>query len=263
MDTHLDRIMAQTAVRVVERKAVADLAAMERRAAGRTARGFTAALRRVGATGPAVIAELKKASPSKGLIREDFEPVALARGLEAGGAAALSVLTDEDFFQGSLGYLTAASSAVSIPVLRKDFIFDPFQVMEAKAAGADAILLIVAGLTDSLLGELKTEAERWGLDVLCEAHDREEIERAVGLGFETIGVNSRNLKTLEVSAATLEELVGYLPEGVVRVAESGIWGAEDLERLRGVGYGAFLVGEALMRQAEPGVGLARLLGSRV
>ena len=255
--------MTQTAVRLAERKAVADFGALERAAFLRSARGFIAALRRTAASGPAVIAELKKASPSKGLIRAVFEPAELARGLEAGGAAALSVLTDEDFFQGSLGYLTVASSVGSIPVLRKDFIFDSFQVMEAKAAGADAILLIVAALTDEALRGLKAEAERWGLDVLCEAHDREEIERAVGLGFECVGVNSRNLKTLEVSASTLEELVGFLPDGVLRVAESGISGAQDLVRLRRVGYGAFLMGEALMREADPGVGLARLLGSCV
>lgn len=260
MGTHLDRIMARTALRVAERKAAADINALEREAAGRTCRGFVDGLRRVGATRPAVIAELKKASPSKGLIRPSFDPVELARGLEASGAAALSVLTDEDFFQGSLGYLRAASSVVSIPVLRKDFIFDPFQVLEAKAAGADAILLIVAALEDQALRGLKAEAEQWGLDVLCEAHDRKEIKRAVGLGFGCIGVNSRNLKTLEVSATTLEELVEYLPAEALRVAESGIRGAEDMARLRGAGYQALLVGEALMREEEAGGALARLLG---
>jgi indole-3-glycerol phosphate synthase len=176
-----------------------------------------------------------------------------------GGAAALSVLTDVDFFQGSLAYLQAASDVVQIPVLRKDFLYDPFQVLEAKAFGADAILLIVAAHNDEDLKMLAAEAQRWGLDVLCETHDREEIDRAVQLGFDTIGVNSRNLKTLEVSPEILLELAEYLPAEAVRVAESGICGAEDLERLGQAGYGAFLVGEALMRQREPGKALARLL----
>ena len=259
MGTHLDRIMAQTAVRLAERKATADQAALEREASARTCRGFIARLRHVAATGPAVIAELKKASPSKGLIRQSFDPVPLALELQANGAAALSVLTDEDFFQGSLGYLRAVSSAVTIPVLRKDFIFDPFQVLEAKAAGADAILLIVAALTDEQLASLHTEAHSHGLDVLCEAHDRTEIERAVHLGFSCIGVNSRNLKTLDVSAATLDELAALLPEGVLRVAESGIGTPADLHRLQKAGYGAFLIGEALMREPLPGVALAQLL----
>ncbi len=209
--------------------------------------------------GPAIIAELKKASPSKGLIRESFNPATLACALEMGGAAALSVLTDVDFFQGSLAYLQAASDVVQIPVLRKDFLYDPFQVLEAKAFGADAILLIVAAHNDEDLKMLAAEAQRWGLDVLCETHDREEIDRAVQLGFDTIGVNSRNLKTLEVSPEILLELAEYLPAEAVRVAESGICGAEDLERLGQAGYGAFLVGEALMRQREPGKALARLL----
>ena len=259
MATQLDQILSHALLRALERKAVADLREMERKAAARTARGFAAALRTAAKRGPAVIAELKKASPSKGLLRAEFHPVPLARSLMAGGAAALSVLTDEEFFQGSLGDLTAVSEVSKIPVLRKDFIVDPFQVLEAKAAGADAILLIVAAHTDADLAALGSEAGRWGLDVLCEAHTREEIERAVQLGFTTIGVNSRDLKTLAVHPANLDELAQYLPDGVLRVAESGIRNRGDIERLAAAGYHAFLVGETLMRQPDPGAQLAVLL----
>lgn len=259
METHLERIMAQTAVRLAERKRVADHAALEQQASTHRCRGFITRLQSVAATGPAIIAELKKASPSKGLIRDSFDPVALALDLQQNGAACLSVLTDEDFFQGSLAFLRDVCSVVSIPVLRKDFFFDPFQVLEAKAAGADAILLIVAALSDATLKSLKAEAHRLGIDVLCEAHDPEEIRRAVDLGFPCIGVNSRNLKTLEVSSATLDDLATLLPAHVLRVAESGISTSSDLQRLSQAGYGAFLVGEALMRQPHPGAALATLL----
>ena len=255
----LDKILSHALLRALDRKAVANIPQMERRAAARTARGFTSALRRAAVKGPAVIAELKKASPSKGVIREHYEPVPLALSFEQGGAAALSVLTDEEFFQGSLADLEAVSNVVSIPVLRKDFIVDPFQVLEAKAAGADAILLIVAAHVDEDLAELGREAKRWGLDVLCETHNREEVERAIKLGFTTIGVNSRNLKTLAVDPEVLIDLVGRLPHNVVRVAESGIGNYEEIARLMEAGYDAFLVGEALMRQPEPAAQLALLL----
>jgi indole-3-glycerol phosphate synthase len=259
MSTQLDRILAHTQLEVRERRAAADVALLERQAAAHRPRGFAAALRRASAGGPAIIAELKKASPSRGLIRPDFEPVALARSLEAAGAAALSVLTDREFFQGSLENLTRASAAVRIPCLRKDFILDPFQILEARAAGADAILLIVAALADADLKTLYAEARRMELDVLCEIHDREELERAVALDFSVIGVNSRNLHTMEVQPQTQIELGRLLPATALRVAESGIRHAADIAHMAEAGYDAFLVGESLMRQPDPAAALAALL----
>ena len=259
MPTQLDHILAYTLLQVQSRKAVADYGLLERRAADHTPRGFTAGLRVTAAAGAAIIAEIKKATPSKGLIRSDFHPATLARGFEAAGAAALSVLTDEEFFQGSLSYLHEASSVVQIPCLRKDFILDPFQVLEARAAGADAILLIVAAHTDDSLSDLRDEAHSMGLDVLCETHDREEMERAVALGFDLIGVNSRDLRTFVVRPELLEEMAVWKPKDVVMVAESGIGSAESISQLRLVGYDAFLVGEALMRQPDPAAALALLL----
>jgi indole-3-glycerol phosphate synthase len=256
MATQLQQILAHTTLEVKRRRASVDIAALERRAAAHRVRGFEAALR--GAR-PAVIAELKKASPSKGLIRADFEPAELARALEAAGAAALSVLTDARYFQGSLENLERASGVVRIPCLRKDFIVDAFQILEARASGADAILLIVAAHTDAELRTLLAEARRMELDVLCEVHDREELERAAALGFTVLGVNSRNLHTMQVRPQTLIELAEWLPRSAVRVAESGIGSAEEIARLSAAGYGAFLVGESLMRQADPGAALAVLL----
>jgi len=220
-------------------------------------------LRRAAKTGPAVIAELKKASPSRGLIRADFDPVSLAVSLEGAGATALSVLTDREFFQGSLENLTRASSAVKIPCLRKDFIVDPFQIVEARAAGADAILLIVAALTDAELQRLYAEAQRLELDVLCEVHNAAELERAVALGFTIIGVNSRNLHTMQVDPEGQLELARRLPQTVLRVAESGIRTASDMARMASAGYDAFLIGESLMREADPGAALAGLLEREV
>ena len=260
MSTHLDRILSYTLLRVMERKQTANVPQLERRAAAHRPRGFSAGLRKAATAGPAIIAELKRASPSKGLIRDDFRPVALAKVLAANGAAALSVLTEEEFFKGSLDDLTLVSQAVTIPVLRKDFIIDPFQILEARAAGADAVLLIVAAHTDKDLAELAAAARRCELDVLCEVHDREELNRAVGLGVEVIGVNSRNLKTLEVDARVPMDLVRFMPTNVLRVAESGIRTAADVERLLKVGFDAFLIGEALMRQPDPAAALALLSG---
>ncbi|HSY67409.1 MAG TPA: indole-3-glycerol phosphate synthase TrpC [Edaphobacter sp.] len=254
MPTKLDQILAHTLLQVQARKVVADYGLLERQAAAYTPRGFTAGLRAASANASAIIAEIKKASPSKGLIRSDFYPATLARTFESAGAAALSILTDEEFFQGSLSYLQEASSVVKIPCLRKDFILDPFQVLEARAAGADAILLIVSALTD-----LRDEARTMGLDVLCETHDRQEMERAVALGFDLIGVNSRDLRTFSVHPEVLIELVSSKPKDTVMVAESGIRTAEDIARLREAGYDAFLVGEALMRQPDPAAALALLL----
>jgi indole-3-glycerol phosphate synthase len=259
MPTQLDQILAHTLLQVNSRKATADYSLLERQAAKHIPRGFTAGLREIAANGPAVIAELKKASPSKGLIRSDFYPATLARGFEAAGAAALSVLTDEEFFRGSLEYLREASSVVKIPCLRKDFMLDPFQVLEARAAGADAILLIVAAHTDSSLSDLRDEAHSLGLDVLCETHSREEMKRAVDLGFALIGVNSRDLRTFAVHPELLLELAAWKPKDVVMVAESGIRSAENIAELRAAGYEAFLVGEALMRQPDPAAALALLL----
>jgi indole-3-glycerol phosphate synthase len=207
----------------------------------------------------AVIAELKKASPSKGLIRAEFDPVALARELEGAGAAALSVLTDEEFFQGSLGNLRAASGAVRIPCLRKDFMVDEFQMLEARANSADAVLLIVAALTDGELRTLAAAARARGLDVLCEVHDAAELGRAVDAGCDLIGVNSRDLRTFQVDLGTAFALAEKIPAGVVRVAESGIHSADDVARLRAAGYDAFLVGESLMRAERPAEALRELV----
>jgi indole-3-glycerol phosphate synthase len=259
MSTQLERILAHTMLEVQDRRATADLALLERQAAAHRPRGFEAALREVAAYGPAIIAELKKASPSRGLIRADFDPVALASSLEGAGAAALSVLTDQQFFQGSLENLTRASAAVRIPCLRKDFIVDAFQIVEARAAGADAVLLIVAALSDKDLQSLYAEARRMELDVLCEIHDREELERATALGFTIIGVNSRNLHTMQVDPQTQIDLGQLLPPTAVRVAESGIRSSADIAQMREAGYDAFLVGESLMREPDPAAALAALL----
>src|ERR1700733_1551277 len=199
MPAFLDQIVAATRGRVAAAKREADLRELERRAERHVPRGFRRALESKSRDGIAIIAELKKASPSKGLIRTEFHPAELARELEAAGAAALSVLTDEEFFQGSLGNLVAASAAVKIPCLRKDFIIDEFQLVEARAHCADAVLLIVAALTAEELKSLAAGARRRGLDVLCEVHDGEELQRALDSGFDLIGVNTRDLRTFQVS----------------------------------------------------------------
>lgn len=207
----------------------------------------------------AVIAELKKASPSRGLIRAKFDPADLARELEAAGAAALSVLTDEEHFQGSLGNLQQASAAVGIPCLRKDFIIDEFQLIEARANSADAVLLIVAALTPAELKSLAAGARRTGLDVLCEVHDADELQRALDAGCDLVGVNTRDLRTFKVDLETAFRMADEFPADVVRVAESGIHSAEDIARLREAGYHAFLVGESLMRAERPGEALRELM----
>ncbi len=259
---YLPEILAHHRADVRERKVAADYAALERAAAAHVPRGFARALRlKAEKNGAAVIAELKKASPSKGLIRAEFDPAALAREMEAGGAAVLSVLTDERFFQGSLENLRLASDAVKIPCLRKDFMVDEFQVLEARAHGADAILLIVAALEDAELKTLRESARAHGLDVLCEVHDAEELERALALECECVGVNSRDLKTFEVSLERACELAARLPKSAVRVAESGIHTAADMQRLKAAGYEAFLIGESLMRQPHPGMALRELLAA--
>jgi indole-3-glycerol phosphate synthase len=256
---HLERILAKTRETVAERKERVPFRELERRATLHAPRGFARALRARSLEGPAVIAELKKASPSKGLIRPAFEVRSLASELADAGAAALSVLTDEPFFQGSLENLEIASAAVTIPCLRKDFMVDEYQIVEARAHGADAILLIVAALTDSELSNLKDAAHRYELDVLCEVHSAEELARARDLGCEAYGVNNRNLKTFEVRLENALDLVEQLPAGAVHVAESGIHTIDDMQRLRAAGYHAFLIGESLMRQPSPGAALTQLL----
>jgi indole-3-glycerol phosphate synthase len=259
MGTHLDRIVEQTRADLVERKASASVAALERAAAAHTPRGFSRHLRERAVSGPAIIAELKKASPSKGLIRADFDVQTLAPQLEANGAAALSVLTDVPFFQGSLANLKQASAATSLPCLRKDFIIDAFQILEARAHRADAILLIAAALSDAELYTFRSIAREYALDVLCEVHSAEEADRVAGLGCEAIGVNNRDLRTFHVTLDTSFALRDRLPADAVLVAESGIHSTDDLLRLRAAGFDAFLVGESLMRDPYPGEALARLL----
>jgi indole-3-glycerol phosphate synthase len=239
------------------------LAELERQAAAHQPRGFAAALRRKAAAGPAVIAEIKKASPSRGLIRADLDVEWLARSYCAGGAAALSVLTDEPYFQGSLRNLELASAAAPLPCLRKDFTVDEYQIVEARAYRADAILLIAAALADAEIKRFAGLAHDLQLDVLVEVHTGEELDRmldALGeTGADAIGVNNRNLKTFEVRLETSLELAGRIPAGILRVAESGISTGEDLARLRAAGFDAFLIGESLMRQPDPGAALAALL----
>ena len=259
MSTHLDSILAQTRIDLAARKAAASFPGLERAAAAHEPRGFARALRERALTGPAIIAELKKASPSKGLIRENFDVRVLAPQLEANGAAALSVLTDVPYFQGSLENLERAAAATSIPCLRKDFIVDEFQILEARAHGADAILLIAAALSDAELKVFRKAARALSLDVLCEVHSGEEAQRVADLGCEAIGVNNRDLRTFKVDIETSITLREQLPADTVLVAESGIHTTDDLLRLRHAGFHAFLVGESLMRQPHPGQALANLL----
>ena len=267
MSTHLDTILATTRAKVAASKASCPQAELERRAAKHQPRGWAAGLRGLGASGPAIIAEIKKASPSKGMIRADFDASALARSYEKGGAAALSVLTDEPYFQGSLRNLELASAAVSIPCLRKDFMVDGYQIVEARAHCADAILLIAAALTNAELLRFSRNAHDYELDVLVEVHTKGELDRVLDtLGAElvdAIGVNNRDLKSFEVSLETSLALVERIPSSMVRVAESGITTSEDLVRLRAAGFDAFLIGESLMRQPDPGAALAELLAGAV
>jgi indole-3-glycerol phosphate synthase len=259
MPTKLEEILAATRARVADAKVVVDLIDPLEVAQRHRPRGFRDRLRQVSCAGPALIAELKKASPSKGLIRADFDAPTLAAELERAGAAALSVLTDEQFFQGSLRNLELASAATRIPCLRKDFILDEFQLYEARTCRADAILLIVAALEQDQLIALHRRAGELQLDVLCEVHDASELDRALAAGCDMIGVNNRNLHTFEVTLNTSYDLVKRIPGGVVKVSESGIDSAADIARLRDVGFDAFLIGEALMRAPNPGDVLRSLL----
>jgi indole-3-glycerol phosphate synthase len=259
MPASLDQIVAATRRRVADAKRTSDLRHLERRAQQHVPRGFREALRKSSKTGAAIIAELKKASPSRGLIRADFDPEALAIELDLAGAAALSVLTDEEFFQGSLANLEQASAATKLPCLRKDFIVDEFQLLQAKAHSADAILLITAALSQSELTMLASRAQDHALDVLCEVHDEEELKRAVDAGCDLIGVNSRDLRTFKVDLNTAFRLVELIPKHALSVAESGIQTAADIGRLRSAGYTAFLVGESLMKAPSSGDALRTLI----
>jgi len=223
-------------------------------------RDFVAALqKRIAAGGAAVIAEIKKASPSKGVLREDFHPARIAESYDRHGAAALSVLTDEKFFQGSAAGLESARAAAAIPVLRKDFTIDPYQVFEARAMGADAILLIAAILDDAQIADFEATARAIGLSVLVEVHDAGELDRALRLATPLVGINNRNLRTFETSLETTLALLPSVPAGRLVVSESGIHIPDDVQRLRAAGVHAFLVGEAFMRAPDPGVALASLL----
>lgn len=243
------------------RAAVSDSALRERAAAQTAPRGFRAALERSVAAGRhALIAEIKKASPSKGLIREDFDPPAHARAYAAGGASCLSVLTDAPYFQGHEEYLVAARAACDLPVLRKDFTVDPWQALEARSIGADAILLIVAALDDTLLAECEAAAIEQGLDVLIEVHDAAELERAARLRSRLVGVNNRDLRSFEVDVRRSWELAERAPAGTLLVAESGLSTRADLDSLAAHGVHCFLIGEALMRQPDVAAATRALVG---
>jgi indole-3-glycerol phosphate synthase len=260
MDDILAKIVARKHGEIAERSARVDRAGLERRLPqAPPPRGFAAALQaRVDAGGAAVIAEIKKASPSKGVIRPDFRPAEIARSYELGGATCLSVLTDVDFFQGDDAYLQQARAACSLPVLRKDFTIDPYQVLEARVLGADCILLIVAVLDDAALAELSHLAMDLGMDVLVEVHDLDELQRALQLAVPLVGINNRNLRTFEVSLDTTSSMKAAVPADRLLVTESGITTPADVARMRGEGVHAFLVGETFMRADDPGTELRRL-----
>ncbi|WP_017664104.1 indole-3-glycerol phosphate synthase TrpC [Porphyrobacter sp. AAP82] len=257
----LEEICATKREEVAARKAATTTAALEAAAAAQTPpRGFEAALRDRAAAGYALIAEIKKASPSKGLIRADFHPAAHAAAYQQGGAACLSVLTDAPYFQGHEDYLVAARNACALPVLRKDFMVDPWQCLEARAIGADAILVIVAALEDSAMAEIEAAAREQGMDVLVEVHDEAELERAARvLASRLIGVNNRDLKTFTTSLAVTERLAPRAPQGTLLVGESGINSHADCQRLAAAGVRTFLVGESLMRQDDLAAATAALL----
>lgn len=260
MSTILDTILARKHAEVAERAARLPLADLQARlTSAPPVRGFADALAtRIASGQPGVIAEVKKASPSKGVIRADFDPAAIARSYAAAGAACLSVLTDIDFFQGSDTYLQQARAACGLPVLRKDFVIDPYQIYEARVLGADCVLLIAAALDDTRLSEFAFLAAELGMDVLVEVHDLDELERALPVPARLLGINNRNLKTFEVSLQTTLDLKAAAPADRLLVTESGILTRADVACMREAGVHAFLVGEAFMRQPDPGAALQEL-----
>lgn len=255
----LEQIVAATRKKVTGWKRTVDERELERQAEARTPRGFREALLRAAQRGPAIIAELKKASPSRGVLRGTLHVAPLALGFQQAGAAALSILTEEEFFQGSIANLQEASVATDLPCLRKDFIVDRIQILEARAAGGDAVLLIVGAMTAAEFTHLFGQAQDIGLDVLCEVHDEKELDLAKTVGASLIGVNSRDLKTFQVDIETAVRLGPLLPKGAVHVAESGINAGADIRRLREAGYQAFLIGESLMRAESPEDALRQLI----
>ncbi|WP_417524757.1 indole-3-glycerol phosphate synthase TrpC [Marinovum sp.] len=262
--TVLDKIKAYKLEEIAADKAATPRSAVEEaaRAAGPT-RGFAEALRRASSDGYGLIAEVKKASPSKGLIRADFDPAKLAQAYEAGGATCLSVLTDTPSFQGAKSFLTEARSATSLPALRKDFIYDTYQVAEARALGADCILIIMASVSDAQAQELEDAAFSWHMDVLVEVHDGAELDRALALKSPLLGVNNRNLKTFETTLDTTRELSKRAPDGKLLISESGLTGPEDLADMARHGARTFLIGESLMRQDDVETATRTLLANPV
>jgi indole-3-glycerol phosphate synthase len=258
----LSEIEASKRLEIAAAKAIISEAEMRRRAEkAEPTRGFADSIRaRIAAGKPALIAEIKKASPSKGLIREAFDPGEIAAAYEAGGAACLSVLTDAPFFQGGRNDLIAARAAVSLPVLRKDFLYEPYQVFEARAWGADCVLIILAAVEDAVAKDLEATAMACGMDVLLEVHEEAELDRALALDSPLIGINNRDLHTFETTLATAERLAPKVPEERIIVGESGIFAPADLRRLGKVGINAFLVGESLMRQSDVAAATATLIG---
>ena len=267
MSDILARILAHKAGEVAAAQAARPLASVRAQAEAvgndldRAPRGFERSLRaRIAAGAPGVIAEIKRASPSQGLLRDPFDPAAIAASYERAGAACLSVLTDTEFFQGELAHLAAARAACALPALRKDFVIDAYQIYEARAHGADCVLLIVAALDDAQLRDLEACAHALGMDVLVESHDAAELERALALRTPLIGINNRNLRSFSVSLDTTLGLLARIPAERLVVTESGIRAPEDVRRMRDAGVNAFLVGEAFMRAADPGAELARVFG---
>lgn len=264
MTSVLDAICERKRLHVEERKKLFPLEDIKALAALQPPpRGFIQALKEMSRCGPALIAELKKASPSKGLIRADFNPAEIAAIYETAGAACLSVLTDEPYFQGHDEYLKIVKTASKLPVLRKDFMIDPYQIFESRALGADCILLIMAALDDALARQLYNFAKDLGMDVLIEIHNEEELEHALMLSPEMIGVNNRNLKTLEVDIRTSYDLAEKMPADTLKIAESGLSGHIEISSLQAAGYKGFLVGESLMREPDIAAAVASLLGKTI
>ncbi len=262
----LAKICADKRKHIMERKSKTPEAALRAKIKGQNApRGFKNSLiAKINEGKPALIAEIKKASPSRGVIRTDFSPAKLAKAYADGGAACLSILTDKPYFDGRDEYIQEAKSTVALPVLRKDFILDPYQVIESRAIGADCILLIMAAIDDTLANELEMAASELGMDALVEVHNREELDRALSINPDNqnkiIGINNRNLKTLKISLETSEELAAYIPREYIGVCESGISTPEDIERMRACGLHTFLVGESLMRKNDVAMATRTLLG---